>query len=638
MEKNIRNKGITLIALVITIIILLILAGISLYLLKNDELVNKASIAKEETQKSKLLEELKIKVLETKAECNGNATLQDFLNKLNEDIENEYIISTEISSVVGNIPNINNVSKIFLKYKGYWFEIDSNLNIVIAKKADENIDDEFIIYNANGGENAPPNQSKDNNIISKNIPNRKNYVFKGWGNSESSNEILYKPGDRYDGNAPITLYAIWEEEIKVSNLQDFLSKTNTTLEKEDVLSITFFDKVSKSESKKETLLKTDGMVDTILNNLDYLKDFDIRLVPTLSSNSNVLINSQYSSNYAGYMAFDKNYGSYWCTNGTTNNSYIGYNMQIKAKVYFASICSREYNGKVVTLQCSNDNKNWKDASDDITLEYTTKTYYIKNTKEKDNGYQYWRILVKTSYSSDYVGISEAQFYGVKEENNTENKFEEREDTELLDSCSDELKRLLIETNIKLTTTDVITESFFEKIGENKTLFFKINNVINEILESKNIDRILNKINIKLVPTLNLDSNVLFNSEFSSGYAGYMAFDKNYESYWCTLNGEINNSYIGYDVQNKSKVYFASFYNGSENKYCAKVITLQCSDDNVNWKDASEDITLNNVSKTTCIKNTKEIENSYRYWRILVKSCYNSDYVGSSEVQFYGIKE
>ena len=471
MEKNIRNKGITLIALVVTIIILLILAGISLYLLKNDELVNKASIAKEETQKSKLLEELKIKVLETNAECNGNATLQDFLNKLNEDIENEYIISTEISSVVGNIPNINNVSKIFLKYKGYWFEVDSNLNIVIEKKADENIDDEFIIYNANGGENAPPNQSKDNNIISKNIPNRKNYVFKGWGNSENSNEILYKPGDRYDGNAPITLYAIWEEEIKVSNLQDFLSKTNTTLEKEDVLSITFFDKVSKSESKKETLLKTDGMVDTILNNLDYLNDFDIRLVPTLSSNSNVLINSQYSSNYAGYMAFDKNYGSYWCTNGTTNNSYIGYNMQIKAKVYFASICSREYNGKVVTLQCSNDNKNWKDASDDITLEYTTKTYYIKNTKEIDNGYQYWRILVKTSYRSDYVGISEAQFYGVKEENNTENKFEEREDTELLNSCSDELKKLLIETNIKLTTTDVITESFFEKIGENKKLFF-----------------------------------------------------------------------------------------------------------------------------------------------------------------------
>ena len=158
MEKNIRNKGITLIALVVTIIILLILAGISLYLLKNDELVNKASIAKEETQKSKLLEELKIKVLETNAECNGNATLQDFLNKLNEDIENEYIISTEISSVVGNIPNINNVSKIFLKYKGYWFEVDSNLNIVIAKKADENIDDEFIIYNANGGQNAPPNQ------------------------------------------------------------------------------------------------------------------------------------------------------------------------------------------------------------------------------------------------------------------------------------------------------------------------------------------------------------------------------------------------------------------------------------------------------------------------------------------------
>ena len=365
-----------------------------------------------------------------------------------------------------------------IKYIGGF---DVNGKGVDSFEADENIDDEFIIYNANGGENAPKNQSKDNNIISENIPTRKNYIFKGWGNSENSSEILYKPGDRYDGDAPITLYAIWEEETKISNLQDFLSKTNTTLEKKDVLSISFLNKVSESESKKEVLLKTDGMVDTILNNLDYLNDFDIRLVPKLSSNSNVLFNSQYSNGYAGYMAFDKNYESYWCTNGTTNNSYIGYNMQIKAKVYFASICSRDYNGKVVTLQCSNDNKNWKDASDDITLENTTKTYYIKNTKEIDNGYQYWRILVKTSYRSDYVGISEAQFYGVKEENNTENKFEEREDTELLNSCSDELKKLLIETNIKLTTTYVITESFFEKICENKKLFFKINNVIDEIL-------------------------------------------------------------------------------------------------------------------------------------------------------------
>ena len=56
-----KNKGITLIALIITIIILLILAGISISTLTGDNgILNKASIAKEETKKAQYLEELRI--------------------------------------------------------------------------------------------------------------------------------------------------------------------------------------------------------------------------------------------------------------------------------------------------------------------------------------------------------------------------------------------------------------------------------------------------------------------------------------------------------------------------------------------------------------------------------------------------
>ena len=51
-EKNQKTKGITLIALVITIIVLLILAGVSISMLTGDNgILTQAEKAKEETEK-----------------------------------------------------------------------------------------------------------------------------------------------------------------------------------------------------------------------------------------------------------------------------------------------------------------------------------------------------------------------------------------------------------------------------------------------------------------------------------------------------------------------------------------------------------------------------------------------------------
>lgn len=52
MKKKIENKGITLIALVITIIILLLLAGITIATLTGENgILSKANIAKESSRK-----------------------------------------------------------------------------------------------------------------------------------------------------------------------------------------------------------------------------------------------------------------------------------------------------------------------------------------------------------------------------------------------------------------------------------------------------------------------------------------------------------------------------------------------------------------------------------------------------------
>ena len=67
-----RNKGITLIALVVTIIVLLILAGISISLLAGQNgILNRATQAKEENEESKEKEEIGLAVTASRINENG---------------------------------------------------------------------------------------------------------------------------------------------------------------------------------------------------------------------------------------------------------------------------------------------------------------------------------------------------------------------------------------------------------------------------------------------------------------------------------------------------------------------------------------------------------------------------------------
>lgn len=69
-----------------------------------------------------------------------------------------------------------------------------------------------IIYNANGGSNAPSMQLKTHNTaitLSTNSPTRIGYTFIGWAKTNSANNAQYLPGERYSTNANLTLYAVW---------------------------------------------------------------------------------------------------------------------------------------------------------------------------------------------------------------------------------------------------------------------------------------------------------------------------------------------------------------------------------------------------------------------------------------------
>ena len=100
MKLNKENRGITLVALIITIIILLILAGISIASLTGNGLFEKAKLAKEKQENAEIKEE---------------ATLGDYENSIND-------------VIAGNRDNIT-ISKDeyeALKKKGTWELLASN--------------------------------------------------------------------------------------------------------------------------------------------------------------------------------------------------------------------------------------------------------------------------------------------------------------------------------------------------------------------------------------------------------------------------------------------------------------------------------------------------------------------------------
>lgn len=130
MIKLNKNKGITLIALVITIIVLLILAGISIATLTGENgLLSKATTAKEETKKAEIREEIELAIAAIQAEelPKGNKVTLETLAGSEEEpgqLEN----SKDLEGITAKL----NGKQITGEYKGYDYTIDENLKVRIG--------------------------------------------------------------------------------------------------------------------------------------------------------------------------------------------------------------------------------------------------------------------------------------------------------------------------------------------------------------------------------------------------------------------------------------------------------------------------------------------------------------------------
>ena len=127
LGKNGREKGITLIALVLTIIVLLILAGISIGMLTGDNgIINQAQTAKRETERSDIEEQINVIVID-----NSKERVMD-KDKLIEDFENKLPDGKEI---------VDSDDLIYIIYPEYSFQVDIDSGEVAQVEIDQ-VEDE----------------------------------------------------------------------------------------------------------------------------------------------------------------------------------------------------------------------------------------------------------------------------------------------------------------------------------------------------------------------------------------------------------------------------------------------------------------------------------------------------------------
>lgn len=126
--RNRQNSGITLIALVVTIIVLLILAGVSISMLTGKNgILTQAETAKTDTQKKEALEKIQ---LETAGSLDNNGNYS--LNLAKSNLEKNLSIPTE--DIIGNGDGTLTVN-----YQGYEFKVEENGKVTLIERTDEAI-------------------------------------------------------------------------------------------------------------------------------------------------------------------------------------------------------------------------------------------------------------------------------------------------------------------------------------------------------------------------------------------------------------------------------------------------------------------------------------------------------------------
>ena len=225
-----KQNGITLVALIITIIILLILTGITLYSIKgNNSILNNAKKAEIENKKARYFEEIKLDISEEKIDRVQIQKDELFITSLKNKIEKKDWVSSVImcdENFNENTEDINSTVLLVITKEEYEIIVNVDNNNVIATVNENSftkVGQEYkIIYNANTGEGKEEEQrikSGFSATLKENHFTKENYAFKGWsryqlGKNENGQEEIYQEGSKIKIEKDTILYAIWSDNTK----------------------------------------------------------------------------------------------------------------------------------------------------------------------------------------------------------------------------------------------------------------------------------------------------------------------------------------------------------------------------------------------------------------------------------------
>ena len=209
-----ERKGITLVALVVTVIVLLILAGVSINLVAGSNgILNRATKAVDVTNMAKIKEDIELKIAEMQMDYYSDNSLRNQYANVNEYIKAELEKGVELPN--GAEISCDTTGK--LSYEGVeigTLNQDGSVSIDGELSGSQIVTKYTVSYNANGGQGGPSSARYENGEIvtvdfTKN-PTRTGYNFLGWSTDSKAQTAEYVSSGTLTVSKNVILYAVWD--------------------------------------------------------------------------------------------------------------------------------------------------------------------------------------------------------------------------------------------------------------------------------------------------------------------------------------------------------------------------------------------------------------------------------------------
>ena len=370
MKKE-YNKGITLIALVITIIILLILSSIIIATLTGENgLLKKATDAMNQTKKQQYLEEIKLEIMEEQMQRKEikkeEAFIRSIYDRLMGNAQKEkktwiHHATMYNEEYVTQTNDNDNTLLVVETIEGYdiFIHVDNeklNTSIEEIYEIEQNYP---VIFDANTGTGYMDTydiRAGGLCTLPTNKFSKENYSFVGWCQDPEGNGKIYTEGSKIKITQQTTIYAIWKE-IELITITFNANGGNGTMEPlkvtpntKKILPANTFSKSGYSFSKWNT--KPDGTGTTYLNNSEITtENTDITLYALWTIPLYIYNNGSISS----YPMVSKSYSSPIISLGTNT---ISYNSGTNSYLYCSTVIPNAYNTLHVSIKATASLASW----------------------------------------------------------------------------------------------------------------------------------------------------------------------------------------------------------------------------------------------------------------------------------------